>query len=466
MMKKAKKRMKSSTARIAALCFFVAGLALGAFSAPQYADRAIDRIGIRQWIPWHLAESRYVLPYRLGLDIQGGTHLVYSADLSSIGDASESESMEALRDVIERRVNLFGVAEPIVQVEKAGKDWRLIVELAGIKDINSAIRLIGETPYLEFREERSQEDQQAIMAAQQNGEMLFEDPFFSPTNLNGRHVKRASVIFDQTTFQPQISLELTREGVDLFAELTRANVGKRLAIYLDGAPISAPVVREEITGGQAQITGNFTPEEARELAGRMNAGALPVPIELAAQQTVGPSLGEESLARSLWAGLIGLMAVAVFMIVWYRLPGAVAVFALLLYIGLLLAIFKLVPVTLTIAGIAGVVLSVGMAVDANILIFERMKEEMILGSSLRDALSQGFSRAWTSIRDSNVSSLITCGILYWFGTSIVQGFALTLGIGILVSMFSAITVTRTLLFALMARRLMSARQLFLSGLSR
>lgn len=461
-----KKRMAPFTARIMAVCFFAAGLALGGFAAPRYVDGLLDKAGAREWIPWRLSESKFVLPWRLGLDIQGGTHLVYAADLSGIGDASESESMEALRDVIERRVNLFGVAEPLVQIERAGGDWRLIVELAGVGDVNTAIKMIGQTPYLEFREERPEEERLRILEAQQKGEAVFQDPLFAPTPLNGRHIKRASVVFDQTAFQPQISLELTSQGADLFAELTHKNVGKRLAIYLDGAPISAPLVQEEITGGKAQITGNFTPESARELAGRMNAGALPVPITLSAQQTVGPSLGEESLAKSLYAGMIGLFAVALFMVAWYRLPGAVAVAALLLYIVVLLGIFKLIPVTLTISGIAGVILSVGMAVDANILIFERMKEEIMRGSSLEEAVSEGFSRAWTSIRDSNVSSLITSAILYWFGTSMVQGFALTLGIGILVSMFSAIMVTRTLLFALMSQRLMKVRAVFLSGIAR
>ncbi|QQG45747.1 MAG: protein translocase subunit SecD [Candidatus Sungiibacteriota bacterium] len=447
--------MRPQTARLIAAAFLCVGVLLGIFDAPQYFSRLTG------------VELNFLnIPYRLGLDIQGGTHLRYQADLGNISTPDYASSMEAVRDVIERRVNLFGVAEPLVQVEKSGKDWRLIVELAGIKDINAAIKLIGETPYLEFREETPEEERNKILESQKKGERLSEDPYFTPTILTGRQVKRSALDFDQTTFQPQINLELTDEGGKIFKDLTRRNVGKQLAIYLDGAPISAPVVREEIAGGKAQITGNFTPQSAKELVGRLNAGALPVPIKLISQQSVEASLGQESLERSLQAGLIGFLAVTLFMIFWYRLPGMLAVMALLLYAALVLAIFKLIPVTLTVAGIAGFILSIGMAVDANVLIFERLKEELRQGKSLEEGIYEGFSRAWTSIRDSNISSLITSAILYWMGTSMVQGFALTLGVGILVSMFSAISVTRTLLIAFMSRRLESLRFLFLNGLAR
>ena len=443
----------------------------------------MDKASARSSVPFfsYLKLRGPVLtPFRLGLDIQGGAHLVYQADLSNISTPDYVNSMDAVRDVVERRVNLFGVSEPVVQVEKsiplfvgearpegaAGNDWRLIVELAGIKDINAAIRLIGDTPYLEFKEERPEQERNKILEEQKKIGEFREDPYFTPTALTGRHLKKANLDFDQTTFQPQISLELTDEGAKVFAELTKKNVGKQLAIYLDGAPISAPVVREEITEGRAQITGNFTPKSAKEFVGRLNAGALPVPIKLIAQQTVQPSLGQESLLRSLNAGMMGFLAVAIFMVFWYRLPGILAVLAMLFYITIVLAIFKLIPVTLTAAGIAGFILSIGMAVDANILIFERLKEELRAGKILAEAIQEGFGRAWTSIRDSNASSLITSAILYWLGTSVVQGFALTLSIGILVSMFSAISVTRTLLIAAMARRLESLRFIFLSGLSK
>lgn len=436
---KEKKLMRPVTARILAAVFLLLGILLGIFNFPVYFNRFASSVAPFIRLP------ETILPFRLGLDIQGGTHLLYQADLSNISSPDHSDSMDAVRDVIERRVNLFGVAEPVVQVEKSGGDWRLIVELAGVRDINSAIKLIGETPYLEFREVRPDGERDAILEAQKNSERLLEDPYFIPTPLTGRHVRRAEVIFDPTTFQPQISLELNDDGASMFAEITKRNIDKQLAIYLDGAPISAPVVREEITGGKAQITGNFTPQDAKDLVGRLNAGALPVPIQLIAQQSVGASLGDESLARSVNAGILGFAAVALFMVFWYRLPGLLAVLALLLYASITLAAFKLIPVTLTVAGIAGFILSVGMAVDANVLIFERLKEELKSGKSFNLAVSEGFSRAWTSIRDSNVSSLITAFILYWFGSSLIRGFALTLIIGILISMFSAITLTRTFL---------------------
>ncbi|MBI3631198.1 MAG: protein translocase subunit SecD [Candidatus Sungbacteria bacterium] len=424
------------------------------FDAPSQTSRLV---GARKFLSY--------FPYRLGLDIQGGTHLVYRADLKDIPVQDAVSSLEALRDVIERRVNLFGVAEPLVQIEHSVGENRLIVELAGVRDVNAAIRLIGATPYLEFREERTAQERVAILDEQKKGQQTGEDADFKPTELTGRYIKRADVDFGRNSFQPQVSLELADQGAKIFADLTARNIGKRLAMYLDGAPISAPVVREAISGGRAQITGNFTPQQASELAGRLNAGALPVPIALVAQQSVEASLGAESLHRSLYAGLIGFLAVAVFMILWYRLPGLLAVLALSLYAAIVLAIFKLIPVTVTVAGIAGFILSIGMAVDANILIFERMKEELRQGRALEGAIREGFGRAWTSIRDSNISSLITSAILYWLGTSVVRGFALTLGIGILVSMFSAVSVSRTLLLAVLNRRSEKMKILFLNGFS-
>ena len=454
--------MQRKTARFASAGILLLALLAGIFDAPAVADRVRVRIGLGS-SAFRFERLLSGFPYRLGLDIQGGTHLVYQADVNALASLDQASSMDALRDVIERRVNLFGVAEPLVEVESSGKDWRLIVELAGVQDIGAAIRTIGATPYLEFREERPQPERDVIVAAQEKGERLQEDPDFAPTELTGRFITRADVDFDPTTFQPLVNLRLTSEGGKLFAELTKKNVGKQIAIYLDGVAISAPIVREQITDGNAQISGSFTPQSAKELAGRLNAGALPVPIKLVAQQSVEASLGRESLAQSLFAGIIGFGAVAAFMILWYRLPGLIAVAALLTYTGIVLAIFKLIPVTITLAGIAGFVLSIGMAVDANILIFERLKEELTRGLSLDDAIREGFRRAWTSIRDSNVSSLLTSAILYWLGTSMIQGFALTLGIGILVSMFSAISVTRTLLAAMSTPRLSKMRGLFLSG---
>lgn len=379
-------------------------------------------------------------PFRLGLDLQGGTHLVYEADtLSVTGD--EDEAMESLRDVIERRVNLYGVSEPVVQTERSGDSHRLVVELAGVFDINDAIKLIGETPFLEFKEIPD-----SVRNAEKKPEQISYEEFVA-ANLTGKYVKRATLGFDQIG-TPQIFLEFTSEGGEIFEKVTEKNVGLPLAVFLDGAPISAPIVQQKISGGQAQITGQFTLQEARELVGRFNAGALPLPISLISQQSVGASLGHDSLLRSLRAGVWGTLAVVLFMLFWYRLPGIVSIFALGVYSALTLFLFKTIPVTLSSAGIAGFILSIGMAIDANILIFERIKEELREGKSLDVSLFEGFRRAWTSIRDSNVSSLITASILYWFGTSLVKGFALTLGIGVLVSMFSAITASRLFLKSL------------------
>jgi preprotein translocase subunit SecD len=323
------------------------------------------------------------------------------------------------------------------------------VELAGVKDINQAIKLIGQTPFLEFKEQRSEEEVKKILDSLGGKEpdLAEIDPYFVSSGLSGRYIKKASLAFNPQTTRPEVLLEFDSEGKELFAQITKKNVGKQLAIYLDGQPISAPVVQQEIVDGSAQITGNFSIEEAKTLVERLNSGALPVPINLISQQSVGATLGQVSLQKSLTAGIIGFVLVALFMIVWYRMAGIMAVLALIIYTIISLTIFKLIPVTLTLAGITGFILSIGMAVDANVLIFERMKEELRLGKSFGLSLKEGFARAWTSIRDSNVSSLITAFILYTFGSSLVRGFALTLIIGILVSMFSAITLTRTFLRA-------------------
>lgn len=407
-------------------------------------------------------------PFKLGLDLQGGTHLVYEADLTNIEAGEYAESMQGIRDVIERRVNLFGVQEPIVQINKVGSHYRLIVELAGIKDANQAIEMIGQTPILDFREQRDptetenmllerQEFQQKLASGgqltQEEITKLLESPHYKMTSLTGRYLKGSEMHFDQQTYQPQISLEFNDEGKELFEELTRNNIGKQLAIFLDGAPISAPVVQEVITGGKAQITGDFTIEEAKELVRRLNAGALPVPIHLVNQQTIGASLGKVSLDKSLRAGILGFIAVLIFMLFSYRLPGLAADLALLFYIAVILAIFKLVPVTLTLAGIAGFILSIGMAVDANVLIFERVKEELRQGKSLNGSIEDGLRAAWPAIRDGNLSTIITCVILYILATGAIQGFALTLGIGVLVSMFSAIIVTNVFLKMLAKTRM-------------
>ena len=375
-------------------------------------------------------------PFRLGLDLQGGTHLVYEGDLKNIDERDRGDAMNAVREIIEKRVNAFGVAEPVVQVTGSN---RLIVELPGIKNTQEAVKQIGLNPFLEFREENPD------YATPENRDLIDYNQMFRPTGLSGKHLRRSEIIFNPTTNAPEISLQFNEEGKKLFAEITRNNLGRRVAIFLDGVPISAPVVQTEITAGEAVINGSFTIAEAKELAQRLNAGALPVPIKLLQQQNIGPSLGKISIQKSVLASLIGFLAVALFMIAYYRWPGLIAVFALVVYALITLAIFKLIPVTLTLAGIAGFALSIGMAVDANILIFERTREELRAGLPANKSLEEGFKRAWAAIRDSNVSSLITIFILGYFGTSLIRGFAVTLGIGILVSMFTAITVTKTFL---------------------
>lgn len=628
--------------------------------AGQYYNKAVDKSGLP--LP-HIKE----VPFRLGLDLLGGTHLVYQADVSAVEDKDRDSAVEGVRDVIERRVNIFGVSEPIVQVNKTvDGDYRVIVELAGVKDVDEAIKMIGETPLLEFKEESAEtrelteeektelnnynlqaekraeeilgkvlsggdfsvlakefsedsaikdnggdlgwitekdnpeifnlakgiaagktsvdlqqagqgyeiikvegkrvkkdpftelEDKEVKAShllicnkdingcenglakeeaygkikeikeqatpqnfsdlvkrhstepgAEQSGGELgwfgrgamvkpFEDAVFEQktgaisyvvetqfgyhliykqdersveeynvkhilvktksaediigpqsewkiTELTGRNLKRAAVEFNPNDNSPEVGLEFDDEGAKMFEDITGRNVGKQVAIFLDGLPISAPTVNEKITGGKAVITGKFNIKEAKLLAQRLNAGALPVPISLVNQQSVGASLGQKSINNSLRAGIIGFILVVLFMILYYRLPGLLAVLALVVYGVLVLAVFKLWPVTLTLAGLAGFILSIGMAVDANVLIFERVKEELRFGKPLCNAIEEGFARAWPSIRDGNFSTLITCFILIQFSTSTVKGFALTLGLGIIVSMFSAIVITKNFL---------------------
>lgn len=494
---------------------------------------------------------------QLGLDLQGGTALVYEADLANIAAGEEADALAGVRDVIERRVNAFGVSEPLVQTSRSGDAWRVLVELPGITDVNAAIKEIGETPTLEFKTEAADqsltEEQSTFLTSlndqnKQQAEELLQQakdgsdfaqlspdnytdygyvsrvsldtviadaafaasngvvpnlvetddayyilnvtdqqtgvldllngiattapegaaeveavqlsqielakypldaslfgPRYEDTQLTGQQLDKATVEFDQTTAAPIVSLQFNSEGAELFEQITTDNIGRTIAIYLDGEAISTPVVNQIIAGGQAVISGNFSLDEAKTLARRLNEGALPVPVTLVNQRNIGPSLGVEALERSVFAGLLAMVCLAVFMIGYYRYPGILAMAALTVYGLVLLAIFKLWPITLTLSGIAGFILSLGMAVDANVLIFERLKEELRNGKDLQSAINDGFKRAWLSIRDSNVSSLITCLILSWFGTSVIKGFAVTLAIGIVLSMFTAITVTRTFL---------------------
>jgi protein-export membrane protein SecD len=510
------------------------------------------------------------LKINLGLDLQGGIHMEYKADTSQVESSKVGEAMQAVQDVIERRVNAFGVAEPVIYTTKSGNEQRLVVELAGVKDINEAKNLIQETPFLEFKEEgqapeadpekKKEEgkggdlgfvkkgmlvpqfdqvlfdgnlkdgevysqivetdfgwhiikkiEQQGegdslevhaahILFAKQNdpgsdnkipqealdkineqakaraGQILekaltgedfaklanenTQDPGNNPqsqnenyvsTGLTGKNLKSAKVDFpNQTLSEPVVSLQFDDEGTKLFAEITKRNVGKTVAIYLDNKIVSTPRVNEEISTGTAQISGNFTTAEAKDLVRKLNEGALPVPISLVSQQSVEASLGQVSLEKSLKAGMIGLAIVIVFMLLYYRFLGLIASVALLIYTALMVSIFKLSgytpwQITLTLPGIAGFILSIGMAVDANILIFERTKEEIKRGRHAFSAIEEGFKRAWTSIRDGNVSSIITSVILITLGSGFIKGFAVTLIIGVLVSMFTAVTVSRVLL---------------------
>jgi len=411
-------------------------------------------------------------PFRLGLDLSGGSHLIYKADISQVPTGQVSDSMNALRDVIERRVNLFGVSEPVVQIQEGGfvsgnSDEKLIVDLPGVTDVEKATAMIGQTPLLEFKTEAPKDTPREVTVGKDGKINLDTSPQYVSTELTGRYLKKAILEFNPTTGEPQVGLQFDDTGTKLFAEITKANVGKIVAIYLDGAPISTPVVREEITGGTAQISGSFTPVEAKQLVGRLNSGALPVPITLLSRQTIGAILGDNALFAGAKAAFIGFLFVALFLILWYRLPGLIAVLSLCIYVIIILALFKLLPVTLTAAGIAGFIISIGIAVDANVLIFERVKEELRSGRTIADSVSAGFSRAWFSIRDSNTSSIITAIILFWFGTSLIKGFALTLGMGVLVSMLSAITISRMFLYAIeFVGEGKVARFLFSSGLSK
>lgn len=440
--------------RLSAVILILAALAVGYF-----ADVRLHRAPAFPFVSFELTHQNY----KLGLDLNGGTHLVYKADTSKLIGADINDAMTALRDVIERRVNLFGVSEPIVQTEKGGVigggEDRLVVELPGVTDVDKAIALIGATPTLEFKlvKDTTGMTEEAI-------KQLTPEEVFFPTALTGRYLTHAKLDFDQNTSEPKVVLTFNSEGQKLFAQITRENVNRILAIFLDGQPISTPVIREEITSGDAVISGGFKIPEAKLLARNLNYGALPVPIELVSTQTIGASLGENALAAGVRSGIIAYAIIALFLILWYRLPGLVAVVSLMIYVVINLLIFKFL-ITLTAAGIAGFILSIGMAVDANILIFERMKEEIARGRALADAVKEGFARAWTSIRDSNLSSIITAIILYWFAsTSLIKGFALVFFIGVVTSMFTAIVASRTLLSALGAKgESKFAKFLFRSG---
>ena len=378
------------------------------------------------------------LSFRKGLDLEGGTSITLLANMSNILKDKQAAALESAKTVIERRINLFGVSEPVIQTATVNNDYRVIVEIPGVTDVNQALSLVGTTAKLEFRK---------LSNASPSALITYETT--KPTGLTGADLDNAQASFDQNTGQPVVLFSVNSNSQDKFFKTTEKLKGKQMAICLDQQCFSAPTVQQAIRDN-GQITGGFTTEQAKELATQLNAGALPVPLSVLEQNTIGPTLGSESLVKSLFAGFLGFITIVIFMTVLYGRLGALASLALLLYTLIVLAIFKistLTPygITLTLSGIAGFILSIGMAVDANILIFERMKEEQRLGKRKEVVLELGFSRAWTSIKDSNVSTLITSLILYQFGTGMIRGFALVLAIGVLVSMFSAIVVTRTFL---------------------
>lgn len=381
-----------------------------------------------------------------GLDIQGGMQVVLRAKMDDIPSEQRATALEGAKQVIQRRVDLFGVSEPVVQTSQQGNESRIIVELAGVQNPDQALQLIGTTAQLDFRLQDASPSPAATQSA-----MAFLSQF-KPTGLTGKQLKSAAVVFDPKTNEPQVSLEFNPEGSKLFAEITKENVGGVLAIFLDQFPVTIPRINDPILDGRAVIQGNFQIEEAKQLAIQLSAGSLPVPIEVIEQRTVGASLGQESVAASVRAGLIGLACVILFMILYYGWKGVLASMSLFMYATFTIAAYKLLGVTLTLPGIAGLLLTIGMAVDSNILIFERMKEELRSGKDFALAMEQGFGRAWDSIKDANIATICTALVLInpldfaFLNTSgLVRGFGITLLIGVLISLFTGMIVTRTLM---------------------
>jgi preprotein translocase subunit SecD len=387
-----------------------------------------------------------------GLDLAGGTELVYVADTSAI-TTDKQGALESLRDVIDRRINQFGVAEPLIQLERSSSltgtpEDRLLVELPGVTDVQAAKNAIGQTPVLDFK-------LVSVATSTTASSTATSSTVYTDTGLTGRYLASAELQFTTASTNgglanaPIVVLHFNTEGGKLFEKITTENVGKTLAVFLDGTVISAPTIQQAIIGGNATITGTFTPQEARTLVQNLNFGALPVPITLISNDTVGPTLGAQAYAAGLHASEIGFLLVALFMILWYRLPGVIAAVALAIYLVITIAIIKVVPVTLTASGIAALILSIGMAVDANVLIFERMKEELKRGIGAFEAANIGFGRAWPAIRDGHLTMIISSIILFWIGTSLIKGFALVFGFGVITSLISAVFISRVFLRAIL-----------------
>lgn len=430
--------------RIIALVILVLGSVLGYFVYSSQTMVETEPTGLNKVL------SKY--PFKLGLDLMGGSHLVYKANTSSLPANQVEPAMSALREVIEKRINSLGVSEPVITTQKVRfgdtVEHRLIVDLPGVTDVNQATRQIGETPTLDFRTEDPNYNPENLVGNVVNGELKLELPDrYIKTELTGAYLQSAKVEFNQQTAEPYVALRFNKEGAKIFEEITGQNIGKTVAIYLDGVPISTPRVNEKISGGEAVINGQFTPKEAKYLAERLSFGALPTTVELISTQTVGASLGENAVKDGMKAAIIGFILIAIFLVLWYRLPGLVSIVSLSIYMLIVLAIFKLIPVTITAAGIAGFIISVGTAVDVNILIFERMKEELRSGKKIGEAIHAGFGRAWTSIRDANIASILVAIVLISTKVPVVKGFAVTLLIGMFISLFSAMTVSRLMLYA-------------------
>jgi len=481
--------MKGKSIIITTVALVVAILA-ATYVHPGFFNEKIERLN--EATPFETERRFREVDFELGLDLRGGAHLLYQADLSDVDEAEHANRMRALRDLIERRVDHFGIGEPLVQV----RGDRLVVELPGVRDQEEAIEQIGETPFLEFRisdddeerlsnieekrmevgsaidrlfrenfetiliEDLTDEEKEILEEEVENWELAFENEFV-PTELTGRFLQGAQVRFDQMSGRPAVSLRFDSEGAELLQEITAQNIEEPLATYLDGRQIQVATIREEIPRGEAQISGNLDVQEAQKLARDLEIGALPVPIELISQRAIGPALGQRSLEKSVTAGIIGLVSVVVFMCFYYKFLGLLASLSLLIYVVLVLSAFKLLGVTLTLSGIAGFVLSIGMAIDANILIFSRMREELADGKDFPRAIEDGFSRAWPSIRDGNLTTIVVAFILFFVATSFVQGFATVLIIGISISMFMAMIITRSLIESFLGTKLEEIKKIWI-----
>lgn len=465
---------------ITSIIILVFAIFAAGFIFPEFCNNKIE--SLNEKLPFNINRRVIEKDFELGLDLQGGAHLLYQADLSEVEEGETAQRLQALRDLIEKRVNNFGIGEPLVQV----RGDRLVVELPGVRDQQEAIDQIGETPFLEFKIEKSEEqltsinekreeveeflekpfntindeDKNSLQGEVENWELAFEEEFES-TDLTGRFLTNATMNLNQMTSQPVVNLEFDDQGAEILQEITKNNVQKRIATYLDQEVIQVATIQEEIGGGRAQISGNLSVKEARDLAQDLKIGALPVPIELISQRSIGPALGQESLEKSIKAGIVGFLAVIVFMIAYYKFFGLLASISLLAYTIFVLVIFKLISVTLTLSGIAGFVLSIGMAIDANILIFSRIKEELAEGKTFKESIEQGFSRAWPSIRDGNLTTIVVALILFFVSTSFVQGFATVLIIGILVSLFTSMIFTKNMIRSFLGSKLSEIRKLWL-----